>query len=74
MPGQEDREALAAIIDLKEVAKADLEASIAIVCKVNQGIVDDDWLTKIIAQWEMEATKTHMFIWLFCILCATTDK
>ncbi|MBS1700306.1 MAG: DinB family protein [Armatimonadetes bacterium] len=62
-PTPEERDAFAASISSKDIAKAKLDASVADVCSAIEGVSMDDWMTKITAPWGMEVTKAHLCSW-----------
>jgi len=62
-PTSEERDAFAASISSKELAKAGLEASTGAVVAAIEAIEPGDWMTKIMAPWGMEVTKAHLCSW-----------
>lgn len=62
-PTPEERDAFAATITSKEIAKAKLDESAGAVCAAVGALTEEDLMTKITAPWGMEVTKAHLCAW-----------
>ena len=62
-PTPEERDAFAASVSSKAVAKSMLDASAADLCSAIEGLPAEDWMTKVMAPWGMEVTKANLCSW-----------